>query len=296
MERRQAFTLVELLVVIGIIAVLISILLPTLGRVRAQGVAVQCASNLRQLGLATQMYLAAHRNMMPYPTTTFGESALWFTALDPFLGAIRGRPNATGVAAERAYARYKQCPVWSVDGNARASGNQDTLWEFARTYKMNSFLRKNNLPPRPNPTNPSTTTTYGPARVTEIRNPSNFVYLGDGLSIADVGEIPSLFESGQFSMDINDPQQQATPALRHMGGANILFVDGHVELVKLPTIEKRLRDFPNIRTRTWEGEYLRADGSMAILTGGVTQTMEQLGLRRNPNMPYQWSELGKLYR
>src|SRR5947209_4057547 len=63
--EREAFTLVELLVVIGIIAVLIAVLLPALRRAQMAARSVNCLSNIRQLSNATIMFTNDHRGWMP---------------------------------------------------------------------------------------------------------------------------------------------------------------------------------------------------------------------------------------
>src|SRR4051812_18470536 len=66
--RKSGFTLVELLVVIGIIALLISILLPALNRAREQARKTQCLSNLRTQGQIMQMYMNQNKGALPVGT------------------------------------------------------------------------------------------------------------------------------------------------------------------------------------------------------------------------------------
>src|SRR5437016_3594702 len=72
MPKRQAFTLVELLVVIGIIALLISILLPALSKAKESANRTVCASNLKQLATALLLYTGDNRGWFPRPAVSGG--------------------------------------------------------------------------------------------------------------------------------------------------------------------------------------------------------------------------------
>jgi prepilin-type N-terminal cleavage/methylation domain-containing protein len=72
---RHGFTLIELLIVIGLLALLLSILLPVVHSVREQGNMLQCLSNMRQLGTACRSYsMANHDKLIPLDYRDFSQA------------------------------------------------------------------------------------------------------------------------------------------------------------------------------------------------------------------------------
>jgi prepilin-type N-terminal cleavage/methylation domain-containing protein/prepilin-type processing-associated H-X9-DG protein len=83
-----AFTLVELLVVIGIIAILAALLLPTLGRAKESARATVCLSNLHQVGVALQIYVSENNNKLPVMRDVSTDPAVAATNTFPAINRV----------------------------------------------------------------------------------------------------------------------------------------------------------------------------------------------------------------
>jgi prepilin-type N-terminal cleavage/methylation domain-containing protein/prepilin-type processing-associated H-X9-DG protein len=138
--RRLAFTLVELLVVIGVIAVLVAILLPVMARARESARRVQCLSNLRQLGIATVLYAHHNRGLVPSVATSSGSPVPhdWLhwqtkpTARDLQQSAIA--PYLSRPLSPRVFV----CPSDDPDMH-RSNWYAPTYGPYLYSYAMNEF-------------------------------------------------------------------------------------------------------------------------------------------------------------
>ena len=148
------FTIIELLVVISIIALLIGLLLPVLGRARDSAKAVKCLSNMRSLGQAITLYHADERLTFPQPAQEGGLAVngstssaaaerlqgemLWFNAIDYYLQQS-AREYSSGDTAERNYEQFKQDPAWldlpeDATGSTPDQRNMQTIKTVSYTH------------------------------------------------------------------------------------------------------------------------------------------------------------------
>ncbi len=120
MSNRKAFTLVEMLVVIAIIAILVSLIMPAIMAARSSSQRVQCQSNLRQLGVAMNLYVERY-NYYPqyrseYPPTTNNYGVYrprWQWEMASFLGGWAQNPDAIAAAGKNdpTYPTYEDIPL-----------------------------------------------------------------------------------------------------------------------------------------------------------------------------------------
>lgn len=102
MRRNSGFTLVELLVVISIIALLLSILLPALGKAKATAQQVTCLTHLRQQATALEMYADAHDGRFPSSEVTMSDGSETNQSIYLWQGA-----GGDGTSGALVYAHYK---------------------------------------------------------------------------------------------------------------------------------------------------------------------------------------------
>lgn len=196
-RRQDAFTLVEVLTVLAMVSVLAALLLPALRGAKQRAHAVACLNNLRQWGLATQLYAADHEDFLPpdgtpNPTdtsTNFG----WYIQLPRVLELPRyhDMPWRTNAAIEPGRS------VWICPANPRRSNGRN-LFHYCLNEHVNGTGDENQ-----------------PVRLGSIPEPSRTVWLFDSKNLPAVGFWNYVHTN------------------LHLGGAQFTFLDGHVRRLPL---------------------------------------------------------------
>ncbi len=210
---QRAFSLVELLVVITIIALLVAILLPALAAARQDVESVECLSNLRQLGLAADEYAITYHGY--YPPAYYGLSGLNNWALDQ---TWDGQTNQWV---------YHPGIMWMGQTNLRvlicpAVNQVPAVGQIVLGYNYNTSYIGHGTDEQ----NPI------PARVTQVRDPSTCALFGDGGWYGGIDyfmRAPDLLSPVPLNADSvpDDERAAGTQAFRHMGATNVVYCDGH---------------------------------------------------------------------
>jgi prepilin-type processing-associated H-X9-DG protein/prepilin-type N-terminal cleavage/methylation domain-containing protein len=247
---RAAFTLVELLVVIGIIALLISILLPVLGGVKRRAQQVACANNEKQIFMAMTMFANEHKGHLarPYLVTSPAEAAdwgnipqrtvllqvcAWVQSIDGKSGNIAMDDYTAGlwsyIKGPEMRRKVMMCP--GDDGEPLAGHPIDKLFPRNVSYSLNSYIRRDNFP------GGSPLPTLG-LQIARVKDSASRIMIYEELAPNDswciMGDSGDDIPAARHASNISNQALRNNPnsnEYRTKGRANFCFFDGHVEVL-----------------------------------------------------------------
>ncbi len=221
-HTKRGFTLIEILVVVAIISLLAAIMFPAFGRVRASGRRTTCASNLKQIGMALNLYAQDNRF---YPTLDFDAytneiCGAWADKVFPYVKSekIFECPSAPyGLYRSTCPPTDKTNPGYPISWNGSYDLNVPDAKYLLNPGGISHFA----YDPRQH---------TSPTRYTR---PSSTILVldGDGGYVSPGYQEPpaaSVADLPNFGVDAH-----------HEGGANVAFADGHVKYMSLDSLLKR---------------------------------------------------------
>ena len=281
----RGFTLIELLVVIGIIALLLSILMPALGRVRRQALAVQCASNMRQIAMGWLMYANAHKgSMVPARPPNLGPAGnvysvgngvCWRPRWYALLGAQTGLHAFDRPDPSQSVENMVQIdnPVFLCPAEPQRTSGRHYVYGYNHQFLGNArnkigtpagALRPINYPVKVSRISASKTVMFAECMGTAAGKPAaqRRGYNNNGAIIDNhaIGNHAFALDPPRLTADsdrcddnFRADEHRSAPEPRHNGRANVAFCDGRVEALTLAYL----------------GYVIKPDGSVAASAAGA---------------------------
>jgi prepilin-type processing-associated H-X9-DG protein/prepilin-type N-terminal cleavage/methylation domain-containing protein len=251
-KKDFAFTLVELLVVIAIIGILAALLLTAVSQAKAKALRIQCANNVRQLGIGLQAFITDNNNAYPLAfDPNYSDGGYWMSVLQHTELSVPNSTNRIEFSVEMGQGVW-ECPAANKPSNwpehdgylsygynwMGLSAKTDTNGLGLGGHRVWWSTSPHSLAP--------------PVSESEIVSPSEMMAIGDGLMGGN-----GIIRDGAWSMwrtysVTNYLDSTKRSYARHQGKANVVFCDGHVES---PTLQFLFADTSDAALSRWNRDH-----------------------------------------